>query len=175
MTGSRRQAGFSLVELVVVVACLGILGALALPTLTTMIPRVRLSNATTLLANEVSLLRVRAIAKSVRQRMVFTCPGTDCNDSVAIQKEDSGGNWVTIATNSFSGVNLQSAENLMHFSGDDKYLIADTNGTMNIAFGNLGLITLTTPDGQLRRRLVAASVNETTERSGDGGGSWVAE
>lgn len=164
MVGLKSQAGFTLVEMSITVAIIGILAAIAVPTFINVLPRVRLNNNTTTLANEVSLSRVRAIAKSTRFRIAFD-PAADTYD---LQRENAGA-WVTMAKNKISGSDLVGVTNLLAANA----LVADWNGTLSVPFGARGLITLRTPEGSYQKRVVVeASGRVQVERSFDGGASW---
>lgn len=161
------EAGYTLVELAVTVAVVGVLAAIAVPSFIGLMPKIRLNNDTMLLSNEVSLSRVRAIAKSTRFRIAFDTAA----NSYAIQRE-SGGVFSTIATNKFNGSKFASIAN---FTSADE-VIADWNGAMSVAYGSQGLITLQTPDGLLQKRIVVEPVGRVTvEKSIDGGATWLAE
>jgi len=71
MTRSRAQAGFTLVEVMIVLAIIGIMAAIGIPSFKGLVPRIRLNNNTMVLANEISLARVRAISKSTDFSIVF--------------------------------------------------------------------------------------------------------
>ena len=158
------EAGLTLVEISVVIAVIGILAALAMPSVINTMPKVRLNNNAMTLSSEVSLARVRAIAKSTRFRIVFH-PAAETYD---LQRE-SGGAWVAMATNKVSGSDLVGTANLLQADT----LIADWNGSVNVAFGNRGLITLQTPDGAYRKRIAVESTGRVVvERSFDAGATW---
>lgn len=161
------EAGYTLVEMAVTVAIVGILAAIAVPTFKGLMPKIRLNNDTMLLSNEVALSRVRAIAKSTRFRLAFST----ADNSYAIQRE-SGGVFSSIATTRLNGSRFVSVANFI--SANE--VIADTNGAMSVAYGSQGLITLKTPDGSIQKRVVVEPVGRVTvEKSPDGGATWMAD
>ena len=167
----QSQSGLTLVEVSIVVAILGIVAALAVPSLRATIPKVRLGNATVTLANEISLARVRAIAKGSRFRIAFATAPTPAVDSYILQHEVSGA-WVPLGTTLLSGTELASVTNFR----DANAVIADINGTMSVFFNSQGIVTLTTPDGSHQKRVLVEPVGRVfIERSGDGGTTWFRE
>jgi Tfp pilus assembly protein FimT len=130
-------------------------------------PGVKLRNNTGTLAREISLARIRAIAKSVRFRIDFSPTA----ESYTLSRE-SGGSWVTLATSKLSGTDLEAVANFR----DTNAVIADWNGAMSVGFGQQGTITLSTPDGTKKKRVVVEPTGRVfTEHSENGGSTWAAE
>lgn len=80
----RKDAGFTLVEVVVVLAVAAILAAIAIPSLPGLIERQRVSSAVTSLTTHMALARMAAIT---HRRPAILCPsttGTSC---------DPAGDW----------------------------------------------------------------------------------
>jgi type IV fimbrial biogenesis protein FimT len=69
--GDRRRAGFTLLELMVVVALIGIMAAIAAPSLSKTVPRVKLRSAGQQLANDLQLARLRGISGNYKSQIVF--------------------------------------------------------------------------------------------------------
>lgn len=166
MTRSRAQAGMTLIEVSVVLAIIGVLAAIAVPSMQGALPRMRLSNDVSNLANEISLSRVRAITKSSRFRVTFS-PSTD---SYFLERE-TGGAWVRMNSTRTAGTDLVSATNFR----DADMVIADINGSMSVAFNNQGVVLLSTPGGQIQKRIKVEPIGRVfVERKGLDG-TWVKE
>lgn len=144
-------AGVSLVETAVLIAVIGIVAAIAFPSLRGTVPRVRLGNNTSILANEIALARRQAIAQSVDYSIVFDADA----DTYTLRKwERESGVWKSLGTNRVNGSDIVGVSG---FSTAGT-LIAHAGGAMNVppdvgGVPNHGYITLGTPDGSRTRRI----------------------
>ncbi|MER2268235.1 GspH/FimT family pseudopilin [Methylobacterium oxalidis] len=68
---SEREAGFSLVEMLVVLAVLALAAAIGIPSIGAALPGRRLDGAVDALAGELGLLRAEALRTGRRTRIVF--------------------------------------------------------------------------------------------------------
>jgi prepilin-type N-terminal cleavage/methylation domain-containing protein len=173
------DAGYSLVEIAVTVAVIGVLSAIAIPTMLGVMPRARLSGNTQTLAKEVSLIRGRAISKGTKFKIVFS----PADERYTLWRKSATecaatANWCQVAGSTMAGTDLVDATNFR----DDKTLIADWDGSMNIFFDERGLITLQTPPrppatvAQYQKRVVVEPTGRVfVERSEDGGAHWARE
>jgi len=77
-TGRLNQAGFTLLELLVIIGILGILAGVSLPSMMQTIGRISANSATRALANTINLARSEAIKRSTVVSFCATANGTDC-------------------------------------------------------------------------------------------------
>ena len=75
MRQGRSLAGFSLVEMLVVILLIGVVASLALPRGIKKTPRQQVDGATRQLVRDLELARMRAIASKRRLRVTFDAPG----------------------------------------------------------------------------------------------------
>ena len=88
---TRNNAGFTLLELMATVGVFGILIAIAIPNLVSVLPRLRLSDAARQVATDLQHVRMKAIAQSIPYQISFstaTYVVQRCNGACA----DDGGN-----------------------------------------------------------------------------------
>jgi Tfp pilus assembly protein FimT len=173
MTGSRRQAGFSLVELMIIVAIIGLLGAVGIPSLIKMMPRVKLASNTRTLANEIASLRMLAIARSMEFRMVFDA----VNNSYTLEKAN-GAAWTLYATPKTLGSDITSVSG---FTPDANVLIIRNNGAAGVPLSSQAAIVLETPfsppetAGELAKRILVQATGRVFVQKRNIDGSWVNE
>lgn len=148
----------SLVEVMVVVAIIGIVGTLAIPGFKHLLPRVRLNNQAMVLSNEVALARVRAISQSTDYKIVFS-PATE---RYTIWK--FAGSWVSLGETLLSGIDLTSASG---FTTPDT-LIVTGNGQANVPLGTQAAIELRSPDGTMRKQLLVEPTGRMVVRKWNG-------
>ncbi len=75
MTKWKRIAGFSLVDIMMVLAVGGILSAVAVPSIDGAMRRYRMNTATRTITTEIRAARFTAVAKNRTMRVRFNCPG----------------------------------------------------------------------------------------------------
>ncbi len=75
MTKWKRIAGFSLVDIMMVLAVGGILSAVAVPSIGGAMQRYRMNTATRTITTEIRAARFTAVAKNRTMRVRFNCPG----------------------------------------------------------------------------------------------------
>ena len=75
MTKWKRIAGFTLIEIMLVVAVGGILSAVAVPVISGAMRRYRMNTASRTITAEIRAARFTAVAKNRTMRVRFNCPG----------------------------------------------------------------------------------------------------
>lgn len=93
----RRQAGFTLVELMITVAVLGIIMAIAMPRLTAFVNLNRLNGAAGELTAAMQLGRSEAIRRNSAVTVCATTDGSTCAPST------TWGRWIMVGTDNASG------------------------------------------------------------------------
>jgi len=177
--GLRGEDGFSLVELSVSVAVLGIMVALAFPSLKGVMPSIRLDNNTMLLAKEISFVRRQAVARSIDFSVVFDADA----DSYSLRKWDEAtGAWQIMGTNRMTGTDIvrnpvSPFGSIAGFSSADMLRVY-AGGTVNVPLTvggavNFGYITLQTPDGKQKKRIKAEHLGRISVQKWLDGTSWV--
>ena len=160
--GSRAaQAGFTMVELLTVLAILGILIAIATPSMTQFIADWRVNSAVNSMSRDFRAARAEAIKRS---RPVVICRGNAALTACANGTEWKGG-WLMFVDNNFNG-SYNSA-------GDE--LVTKQNalpGIGSFVQGSAGSFTFL-PSGLMRRN--GSNARFTVQSSLQGGAQALAE
>lgn len=166
MTRSRAQAGFTLVELMVIIAIIGILAVIGVPSFVALMPRMRLNSNVMVLTNEIALARVRAISKSADFRIVFDT----VNDRYTIYKYQT--TWQSLGSTELAGSNLVRADGF----GVAQTLIVSPSGQVNVPLNSQAEIEVRTPSGDRRKRLLVEPTGRVAvDRWDPNASAWVRE
>lgn len=187
MKTTWSERGFTLVEIVVVLAMIGIIAAIAIPSFRGAMPKVRLNNATQTLSNSIAMARMAAIAKSTTFAVQFDAsaasfslfqytddPSTSATDYAWRLTGKTGlGGTVGIESVTYADATtvLPPSPALPGLPPLLPTLLLNANGTTDVPFQKLSLrIMLKTTDGDLlRRRVVVASTGRIFSQKWAGG------
>jgi prepilin-type N-terminal cleavage/methylation domain-containing protein len=76
LQGHIDVRGFSLLEVLIVVAVISVVGAMSAPAITNMLPNIRVSNSARAVERQLQMARLKAVATNRPMRVRFNCPGT---------------------------------------------------------------------------------------------------
>jgi prepilin-type N-terminal cleavage/methylation domain-containing protein len=164
------EGGFTMVEMSVTVAILGILAAIAVPSFIKLMPRIRLGNATQTLANELAMARMSAIAKSVDGEVVFNKD----TESYTLAKTVGGAPYAR--TTLASSADLESVTYFLDGSTAPATVQLNANGTTSVPLQKQAVaITLASADGVHKRRVLVWATGRIHSQKWAGGSTWVAD
>ena len=118
---TREQRGLTLMELMLVIACLGVLSAIALPYwIANGRPAYRLKNASSQVVSDMRLARIRAAATNRQYRLRFT----PASDSYLLEKGDLPSDsslWVMEGQPRHFGPNGGASFSGVDLAGEEQY------------------------------------------------------
>ena len=169
----RRNTGFTLMELMIVIAVIGILVGIAVPGIIGWLPNYRLRAATRDLQSVMQRSRLRAIKENTRVVMLFD---TGNDEYVAFVDDGEGGG---IANDNIQNGSERTVINAKMPRDVDLYNAAFAGGVPRTRFNSRGLPNGTGGHAYMKNSknrymgvVLRITGNSRIVKSTDGGGTW---
>ena len=167
----QKQSGFTIVELIIVIALLSIMAAVGIPNYLNWLPDIRLKSAARNLKSDMMLAQQRAIRENASVAVVFT-PGAK-SYRIFVDNGAGGGtvnDWIQNGTEDFMKAETMQDEVAMD--------LALFGAVQQVRFNGRGLpdqsgeVRLSNTKNIVRRITLSIVGRATIDISTDGGGTW---
>ena len=137
LSPNRPQQGFTLIELVVTIAVLGVLATLAFPSFSETVRQWRRDSATRALTSSLQLARSEAIKSSRRVVVCSSANGTSCLGTTAW-----GSGWIVFVDDGPTQLSVDAGERVLAVTAAPSGIasITSTNNVSNLLFLPNGLM-----------------------------------
>lgn len=169
----RKESGFTIVEVIIVIALLAIMTAVGIPNYLSWLPDIRLKSAARNLKSDMMLVQQRAIRLNANVAIVFT-PGTQ-NYVIFVDNGAGGGapnDWTRNGTEELMKSETMPNEVTMDLAA------FGAAAEQRVRFNGRGLpnesgeVRLSNTKNIIRRINLSITGRATIDLSADGGGTW---